>query len=64
MSTLVLQRISTCDQFPIADVADDERRSANRLPEAARQIIQYDDRFATLAQLQDHMAADVTPRRP
>ena len=38
--------------------------SADRLPEAARQIIQHDDGFAALAQLQHHVAADVARRRP
>ena len=48
------------DQLPVTDVAHHQGRVGHRLPEAARQIIQNDDRFATFTQLQDHMAADIS----
>ncbi len=44
----------------IADVADDERRlGRHRPPEARRQVVEDDDLFAGLEELENHVAADV-----
>ena len=49
----------TSQQFSIPDVADDQQRVADRLPEAGHEIVQHHHPFAPGAQLQDHVAADI-----
>ena len=47
-------------QRAVADVADHQRRIADRLAEAGRQIVHDHHRFIAGPQLQDDVAADIS----
>ncbi len=46
-------------QLAISDIAHDQRGIADRLAKPGRQIVQHHDPLAAVAQLQDHVAADI-----
>ena len=49
------------DELLIADVADDEGGVGRHRPaKAGRQVVEDDDALATIEELENHMAADVT----
>ena len=48
------------DAIGIGDIGDNECRATSHGPaEAGRQVVDYDDLFACVQKLQDHVAADI-----